>query len=119
MPPPQSRWGGSPGMWEGCLPGGSGPRSLTGSSIIVRRAPPSQARTAAVREQNRQEEGGGSREGIVLRVWVWLCVCLRACVRACMRVFTARRHAALWKLGREQRSCSRGRRNDSSDSSGG
>lgn len=79
-------------MWEGCLPGGSGPRSLTGSSIIVMRAPPaSQACTAAVRGARagakQQKQGGGSREagGVVLRVWVWLCVArARACVHACV-----------------------------------
>lgn len=102
-------------MWEGCPPSRSGPPSLTGSSIIVMRAPcPPKASTAVVRELKPQKEGGGSREGVVLRVWVWLCVCV--CAPACVRagVFTARRHAALWKLGREQGGCSGGRHHDSS-----
>ena len=80
-------------MWKGCPPSGSGPPSLTGSSIIVMRAPrPPKASTAVVRELKPRKEGGGSREGVVLRVWVWLCVCvcvcvfarLRACVQACL-----------------------------------
>lgn len=101
-------------MWEGCPPGGSGPQSLTSSSIIVMRAPPLSRRAQLRCGEPRRKEGGGSREGVVLSVWV-CCVCLRACVRgACVRVFTARRHAALWKLGREQRGCSGGRHYDSS-----
>lgn len=86
-------------MWEGCPPSRSGPPSLTGSSIIVMRAPcPPKASTAVVRELKPQKEGGGSREGVVLRVWVWLCVCV--CAPACVRagVFTARRHIPLSPL---------------------
>lgn len=48
--------------------------------------PPPEASTAAVRELKQRKEGGGSREGVVLRVWVWLCVFarVRACVHACL-----------------------------------
>lgn len=77
-------------------------------------SPPLSRRAQLRCGEPRRKEGGGSREGVVLSVWV-CCVCLRACVRgACVRVFTARRHAALWKLGREQRGCSGGRHYDSS-----
>lgn len=76
-------------MWEGCPPGGSGPRSLTSSSIIVMRAPPHprfQASTAAV--WGAETEGGGREQGgrraerlgllcVFARVRTW---CVRACV---------------------------------------
>lgn len=102
-------------MWEGCPPGGRGPPDSDRLIDHCDESPPPLSRRAQLRcEALRQrKEGGGSREGVVLRVWL-CCVCLRVCVRACMRVFTARRHAALWKLGREQRGCSRGGHYDSS-----
>lgn len=88
MPPPQSRWGGSPGMWEGCLPGGSGPRSLTGSSIIVMRAPPPQPGAhscgagAEAAGGGRREQGGRRAACLGLAVCVFARV--RACVHACV-----------------------------------
>lgn len=101
-------------MWEGCPPGGRGPPDSDRLIDHCDESPPLSRRAQLRCEALRQrKEGGGSREGVVLRVWL-CCVCLRVCVRACMRVFTARRHAALWKLGREQRGCSRGGHYDSS-----
>lgn len=52
----------------------------------------------------------------MLRVWVWLCVCVWACAApACVRagVFTARQHAALWKLGWEQEAAAADAHHDS------
>lgn len=73
-------------MWEGCPPGGSGPRSLTGSSIIVMRAPPFQASTAAVRGAEAAEGGGREQGGRRAERLGLLCVFarVRACVHACV-----------------------------------
>ena len=74
-------------MWEGCPPGGSGPWSLTGSSIIVMRAPRpppgehSCGAGAEAAEGGRREPGGRRAACLGLAV----CVCARACVRACVR----------------------------------
>lgn len=78
-------------MWEGCPPSGSGPPSLTGSSIIVMRAPRppkgehSCGAGAEAAEGGRREQGG--RRAACLGLAVCVCVCLRACVCACRRVY--------------------------------
>lgn len=76
-------------MWEGCLPGGSGPLSLTGSSIIVTRAPPALPRRTQLRcgeleqalSSRKREAGAGRRRAA--RLGLAVC-CARACVHACV-----------------------------------
>lgn len=75
-------------MWEGSPPGGSGPRSdrLIDHCDESPRNPGTQLPCAQQKlPPSRRREGGG-REGVVLRVWVWLCVFarVRACVHACV-----------------------------------
>lgn len=91
--PPRDQKGGTPGMWEGCLPGRSGPWSLTGSSIIVMRAPPSppgahSCGAGARAGAKQQKEGGGSREASCCAAGSG-CVCAPACVRACVCLLRA------------------------------
>lgn len=67
-------------MWEGCPPGGSGPRRLTGSSIIVMRAPLAgehSCRAGSCSLEAGRREWGGLRAAPVSG-------CVRACVRACV-----------------------------------
>lgn len=48
--------------------------------------PPSPAHSCGMHSRSCRQGGGGRREGVVLRVWVWLCVFapVRACVHACV-----------------------------------